>query len=424
MKVKPNEVIDILNKRTITYPDSIVIDLEKSQGSWVVDKRNGRQYLDCSSQYASQALGWNNPKMIAQKDRLLKAALHKVANPDNYTVEYAEFVKTFSEITKDFKYYFYICGGAIAVENALKTAFDWKLQKLGQTDKFANKLQVLYLKESFHGRSGYTMSITSCNNLIYNGFPRFNWKQITNPKVWHDKNGADEIRAKNLESMALQEAETELQKNKVAAIIIEPIQGQGGDNHFRTEFLINIKKLTDKYESLLIFDEVQTGLGLTGKMWAYEHSEVVPDILCFGKKVQVSGICVGKKIDQVKDNVFKICGRIDSTWGGNLVDMVRSTMQIEIIQEDDLVENAKEVGDYFLEKIKELESSKLLNIRGKGLMIAFDFAAEQERDDFIKKINENMLLLPCGKKSVRFRPHLDFSKLNADEAVRFIKNVL
>jgi L-lysine 6-transaminase len=146
--------------------------------------------------------------------------------------------------------------------------------------------------------------------------------------------------------------------------------------------------------------------------------------MCFGKKVQVCGICVGEKIDEVKENVFVTPSRINSTWGGNLVDMVRSTMQIEIIQEDNLVENSKEIGQYFLDSIKELDCSRISNIRGKGLMIAFDFSSTEERDSFLKKINENVLLLPCGKKSVRVRPHLDFTKLNVDETINFMKNCL
>ena len=423
-KTSPDEVLQILQTKIITDPESIVVDLKKSQGSWVVDVRTGKQYLDCFSQFASQALGWNHPKMICQKERLLDAALHKVANSDMYTTYYADFVKKFSEITEDFKYHFYICGGALAVENGLKAAFDWKVRRNGIDP---NKLQVIYLREAFHGRSGYTISMTNNDdpkNPKVWGYPKFNWTKINNPKVWHDKNGIDNIKARNSEKIALMEAEQQLSRGNVAAVILEPIQGEGGDNHFRCEFLNGLRSLCDEYKSLLIFDEVQTGLGLTGKMWAYQNFGIVPDIMCFGKKVQVCGICSTSRIDEVKDNVFTTPSRINSTWGGNLVDMVRSTMQIEIIQEDNLVENASEVGTYFLEKIKELDCKKISNIRGKGLMISFDFDTSEERNEFINKISENVLLLPSGKKSVRFRPHLTFTKLNVDEVMQYIKECL
>lgn len=425
--MNPNKVLSTIKSKILIDDDSIVIDLKRSQGSWVVDARTGRQYLDCFSQFASQPLGWNYPKMICQKERLLNAALHKVANSDMLTSEYADFVGKFSEITEDFKYHFYICGGALAVENALKTAFDWKLRKLGWNDKQANKLQIIYLQDAFHGRSGYTVSLTNNDNPENPktwGFPKFSWKKISNPKVFYNKEGVDNIKVGNLEKMALQEAKIELEKGNVAAVILEPIQGEGGDNHFRKEFFQELKSLTNEYDSLLIFDEIQTGLGLTGRMWAYKHFDVTPDIMCFGKKVQVCGICVGEKIDQVKDNVFKVPSRINSTWGGNLVDMVRSTIQIEIIQEDELVDNANEVGSYFLNKIKELDCNKISNIRGRGLMISFDFENKEIRDSFVSEINQNVLVLPCGKKSVRFRPHLTFSKLNVDEAINFIKKCL
>lgn len=424
--INANNVIDVLGSKLLIDKNAIVVDLEKSQGSWAVDKRNGKQYLDCFSQFASQALGWNHPKMLSQKERLADVAINRVANSDMYTTQFAEFVEKFSEFTADFKHHFYICGGAVAVENALKAAFDWKGKKLGIShEKAHNELKIIYLREAFHGRTGYTMSMTNNDNpknpKTY-GFPKFNWKKIQNPKIWHDLDSIDEIKAKNLETMALKEAEKILEKNMVAAIIMEPIQGEGGDNHFRYEFFKSIRELANKYEAMLIFDEVQTGLGLTGKTWAYQHHDIRPDIICFGKKVQVCGICSTERIDEVKDNVFTECSRINSTWGSNIVDMVRSTMQMEIIQEEDLVQNAKIVGDYFLDNLKQFHG-KANNIRGKGLMLAFDLESTEKRDSFIKKLEEDgMLALPCGQKSVRFRPHLTFSKIDVDEAMNYIRN--
>jgi L-lysine 6-transaminase len=423
----PNDVIEILESRLLVDSRSIVVDLERSQGSWVVDARTGNQYLDCSSQLSSQALGWNHPKMTAQKQRLADVAVNSIANSCTYTTHYADFVKKFSEFTPDFCHHFYINGGALAVENALKAAFDWKGKKMGLSDdKGHNALQVIYFKEAFHGRSGYTMSMTnsqSAKNLKTYGFPKFNWKKVHNPKVWHELDGIDKIKAKNSETIAINEIKKALEKKDVAAIVIEPIQGDGGDNHFRAEFLSKLRDLADRYESLLIFDEVQTGLGLTGKTWAYEHFGVIPDILCFGKKVQVSGICACERLDEVKDNVFSEPSRLRSTWGGNLVDMVRSTMQMEIIQEEDLIHNAYHVGKYFLQRLKSFHG-KATNIRGRGLMISFDLQSPEKRDEFLKILSKNMLALPCGQKSVRLRPHLTFSKLDADEAFSFMENAI
>lgn len=426
--INPHDVISVLESKLLVDKNAIVVDLERSQGSWVVDKRNNKHYLDCFSQFASQALGWNHPKMLAQKERLVEVAINRVANSDMYTTQFAEFVKKFSDFTPDFKHHFYICGGAIAVENALKAAFDWKGKKLRISEEYAyNNLQIIYLNEAFHGRSGYTMSMTnngdSKNPKTY-GFPKFNWKKIQNPKTLHGNDGIDEIKAKNLETMSLKDAEMYLKKGNVAAIILEPIQGEGGDNHFRKEYFEQLRSLANQYDAMLIFDEVQTGLGLTGKNWAYEHFGVVPDIICFGKKVQVCGICATERIDEVEKNVFTENSRINSTWGSNIVDMVRSTMQMEIIQEEELIHNAEVIGSYFLDKLKCF-INKVSNIRGKGLMLAFDLNSKEERDKFLKDLEQKgMLALACGQKSVRFRPHLTFSRTDVDEAINLIADSL
>src|SRR5262249_28912552 len=129
--------------------------------------------------------------------------------------------------------------------------------------------------------------------------------------------------------------------NDIAAILIEPIQAEGGDNHFRPQFLQALERVARENECFFIVDEVQTGIGLTGKMWAHEHFGVKPDALCFGKKTQVCGCMVGPKVDQEPENVFKVSSRINSTWGGGLTDMVRFGRYLEIIAEERLVDNAR-----------------------------------------------------------------------------------
>ena len=405
-----------LMKHILWDQEAVVVDTEASKGSRLVDKQTKKEYLDCFSQFASQPLGWNHPKVLDRKTDLLNAAIHKIANSDMATTEFAEFVEAFSGITPDFKYHFFIDGGALAVENALKAAFDWKAQKSNLEE---NELNVVYLKEAFHGRTGYTMSMTNnlYSDLKVRHFPKFAWSRITNPKISFP---VDDVAAEEIEKVALQEMEKALSCGNVAAIIYEPIQGEGGDNHFRNEFLVQTRKLADQYESLFILDEVQTGVGLTGKMWAYEHFDAIPDMICFGKKTQVCGFSCGEKIDEVKTNVFHVPSRINSTWGGNVVDMVRSKIFIDIIREDNLVDSAAEVGSYFLQKLVDLG---MPNARGRGLMIAFDLENTNTRDEAIKTLSENMLVLPSGQKSIRFRPHLTFTKEDVDTAIDYISKL-
>jgi L-lysine 6-transaminase len=404
-----NKLYPTLSKYILADKNAITVDLDRSHGSWLVDDE-GRERLDLFSQYASQPLGWNDPDVLAQKDRLIRIVQHNVANPDFYTPEYAQFVETFASFGSDFKHFFFIAGGTLGVENALKAAFDYKAKKNGWSGEKVNSLDVIHFRNAFHGRSGYTLSLTNTTPDKTDNFPKFDWTRMDIPN--------DEIG----EESVLDEICGRLNHNKeVAAILIEPIQGEGGDNHFTPSFMFELKKLADEYDVMLILDEVQTGMGLTGKTWAYEHYGIVPDLISFGKKVQVCGCASTGKIDAVPDNVFKVKSRINSTWGGNLVDMVRSTISMEVIRERKLIENAAKVGKYFQIKLAKLG---LENLRGKGLMIAFDLPNSDSRNKFLDRLHEKAIAIKCGKKSVRLRPHLTFGTEEADLAVDMIRESL
>lgn len=407
-----------LSKYILTDGFAHVVDLKKSHGSYFVDANTGKEYLDCYSLHASQPLGWNHPRLNEYKKKLTDIVFHNISNSDLYSAPYDDFVTSFANITPDFCHYFFVAGGTLGVENALKAAFDWKAQKLGW-DNYHNdgeeQLDVIHLNEAFHGRSGYTLSLTNTGIVKTKWYPKFPWTRILNPKI------TEELNVQALEVFSLDQAENALKTNKVAAIILETIQGEGGDNHFRPEYFQALRDLADRYEAMLILDEVQTGVGMTGKMWAYQHFGIIPDMICFGKKTQVCGFCSTNRIDEVPNNVFKVSGRINSTWGGNLVDMVRATAYFEIIEQENLVNNAKEVGIYF---IKQLSKLPLRNVRGRGLMIAFDLPTTEDRDNFLTMLNERIFCLKCGQKSIRFRPHLTFSKDEVDVVINHVKNCL
>ena len=233
-----------------------------------------------------------------------------------------------------------------------------------------------------------------------------------------------------LEKNAIEELKCAFINNPddIAAIIIEPIQGEGGDNHFRPDFFKELRLLADDNDALLIFDEIQSGIGLTGTMWAYQQMGVTPDILVFGKKLQVCGIVVTERIDDQPDNVFHVSSRINSTWGGNLVDMVRATRYLEIIEEENLVENAARMGKVILNRIQRLAeefAGSIYNIRGRGLMCAFDMQSHNIRNRFVEKCFERgLFILGCGDRSIRFRPPLNISESEIDEGFLVIMNCL
>lgn len=427
-QVSPGNVLEILGRNMLVDGYEMVIDLEKSQGAYMHDSLNDRTYIDFFSFFASTPLGMNHPRMKepAFLEKLQRAALHKVSNADFYTVEMAEFVDTFAKVALPsfLRYVFFIEGGALAVENALKTAFDWKVRKNFRKGHMSEKgHQVIHFREAFHGRSGYTMSLTNTDPVKTDYFPKFHWPRVHNPKLRFPVDEAEIERVKAEEELSLAQIRQAIRDNPddIAAIIIEPIQAEGGDNHFRAEFLAALRQIADESDILLIFDEIQTGIGITGKMWAHQHFDVQPDILVFGKKTQVCGIAVSTRIDEVEENVFHKPSRINSTWGGNLCDMVRSAQYLRIIQEDHLVQNAAVQGEYLLRELTErgLRHSDLIgNVRGRGLFCALEFGDHDLRNRFVSLCHDfGVIVLPCGPRSVRFRPPLDIHRDAIDEGL-------
>ncbi|MGB6365120.1 MAG: L-lysine 6-transaminase, partial [Thermoanaerobaculia bacterium] len=364
--------------------------------------------------------------------RILPAALNKPSNSDLYTAEMAEFVATLSRTLPDSlnQRMFFIEGGALAVENALKTAFDWKVRRNLEAGKAEKGYQVIHFQQAFHGRSGYTLSLTNTADLNKTDyFPKFDWPRVSNPKLSFPVTADVLEQVEAAEQQSLGEIKQALRENRhdIAALIIEPIQGEGGDNHFRAEFLGQLRELADEEEFLLIYDEIQTGFGATGKWWAFEHFDVQPDILAFGKKTQVCGICASDRIDEV-DSVFKVSSRINSTWGGNLVDMVRCQRYVEIIEEDGLLENATTVGALLLEGLQQLETTypeMVSNSRGRGMMVAFDLPDPKTRDAVLGEMVEvGVMGLACGVQAIRFRPPLSLSPDEAAEGLRRLELAL
>lgn len=424
-----------LEKHMLVDGFPIVWDYEASHGNILVDGATGKEYLDLFGFFASNPLGHNHPKLTQNDaaDELARVAPLNPSNSDIYTVEMAEFVETFmsTAVPKPFEHVFFVAGGAMAVENAIKAAFDWKVKKnFAAGLKEEKGLQVIHFKEAFHGRSGYTLSLT--NNIaakISDHYPKFNWPQIDNPKVnFPIEEHLEEIELAEANAVAQIEQAFADNPDDIAAILIEPIQGEGGDNHFRPEFLQKLKDLADSHEAMLIFDEVQTGLGGTGSWWAFQQLGVTPDMVCFGKKTQVCGFFAGPKIDEVDDNVFTHSGRINSTWGGNLVDMVRSKHYIQIIEEDHLLAKSSAVGTLLLDGLKQLQQTypeMISNVRGMGLFCAFSLSTTEQRNDLVSALFQQGVLIPgVGANSVRFRPALTLTDEEATMALDAIENVI
>jgi L-lysine 6-transaminase len=436
LHVSPAEVQNVLSRHMLADGYDIVMDLKKSRGSWLFDGKRGRLVLDFFTNFASCPIGYNHPRLDNPefRDRIADAAVNKPANSDIYTTFMAEFVETFARlaIPPAFnKHMFFIEGGALGIENAVKTAIDWKIRKNLKKGAGERGTQIMHLREAFHGRTGYTLSLTNTadpRKIQY--FPKFDWPRVENPKIHFPATAESLEDAARREEAALAQARQFLaeRKDDVAAFIMEPIQGEGGDNHFRPEFFRAVRQLCDENEMLLIFDEVQSGVGLTGKMWSFQHFGVEPDLFCFGKKTQVCGFAANERIFDIDENVFTVSSRINSTWGGNLTDMVRAQRYFEVIEEEELVNNAATVGDYFLGELQRFgnEFPQLVsNVRGRGLMVAFDLPNGQLRDAALRAFMANdVMVLASGHQSARFRPPLNLSMEEASEGIRRMEKSL
>jgi L-lysine 6-transaminase len=415
-------------------PDSPIINFEKSNGSYLFDEKIGKSVIDFSSHYASLPIGYNHPA-FADPDyekQLLKVSKIKIANLDILCDDWLDFFTTFRRVVgvDGFDKYFFVEGGALAVENALKTAFDWKVRRNLRKGLGERGHEVLHFREAFHGRSGYTLSLTNTadpNKTKY--FAKFDWPRVLNPKMRFPLEG------KNLElTLADEEASKaqiraimEEKAADIACILVEPIQGEGGDNHFRTEYFQFLRDMCDQYDCLLVYDEVQTGMGMCGTKWAWETIGVKPDVFSFAKKAQVGGIIAGARVLEEPENVFNVPSRISSTWGASLTDMIRCKKYLEIVEQENLIENAKVKGVEILDKLQGIAAriGRIDNIRGKGLFVAFDIDKPEQRGEILGSLyQQGLMVLPSGDQSLRFRPQLNVTSEVIDEALEILEKTL
>src|SRR5213595_135599 len=423
----PSNVLKTIEQHVLLDGFKVVINLEKSRGSYLYDSASDRRLIDLYGFFGSMPVAFNHPYFddpTVQRD-LLRAAKVKIANSDVYSEGYAEFVDAFERVVglPPLERYLFIEGGALAIENCLKAAMDWKVRKNMAAGHGERGTQVLHFRRAFHGRSGYTMSLTNTDPRKTDLFAKFDWPRVSCPHI--DFSLPESQREADVIARE-QQAEREIRdfidqrSIDICAIIIEPIQGEGGDNHFRGEWLHKLRQICDENEILLIFDEVQCGMGATGRNWCCEHFDVLPDLLAFGKKAQVCGVMAGPRIDEVEDNAFRLSSRLNSTWGGNFTDMVRSTHYLRIIEEEHLVENAAKVGGYFLDQLRALQNEFdfVHSVRGRGLFLAFDLPKAQMREEMWKGLFDvGVLTLRSGENSIRFRPPLDITAEVIDQAM-------
>ena len=426
--MRPDEVHSSLSRNILADGFKLVVDLDRSHGCRIHDSRRDREILDMFSCFATMPIGWNHPELVAQEARLGRTAVNNITNSDLYSVEMAEAIETIGRLARPdhFPHMFFIAGGALGVENCLKAAMDWKQQDRTRKgmpgDDDHPQVSIAHFEEAFHGRSGYTLSLTNTDPIKTDRFVKFDWPRITNPTIRFPIDETESARLDEVEAQSLEQLRqaAEADPDSIAGVIVEPIQGEGGDNHFRDSYLQDLQRTTHDIGALFIVDEVQTGMGLTGSMWAYEQMGIEPDLLAFGKKMQVCGMMGGPRLLENEDNVFTSSSRINSTWGGNLIDMVRSSICLEVIEKEGLVDNARRMGDELLAGLGELAGhhEMVSNVRGRGLFTAFTLPSSQLRDTFhAHALEADLLTLKSGTRSIRLRPSLNISADEVAEAL-------
>ncbi|KAI1768785.1 4-aminobutyrate aminotransferase [Hypoxylon sp. FL1150] len=439
------EYIAKLNQVFDTRSLNMLADYTKSVGNYIVDP-DGNALLDVYAQIASIPVGYNNPtlKKAAESPEMVTALINRPALGNFPSHDWADILETgiLKVAPKGLNQVFTGMAGSDANETAFKAAFMWRRQRerggpavefteeelsssmLNQTPG-ASELSILSFKSAFHGRLFGTLSTTRSKPIHKLDIPAFDWPHATFPQL---KYPLEEHEAENAQAEADSLAEVEhLIKNyrvPPAAVIVEPIQSEGGDNHASPAFFRGLRALTKKHGVLLIVDEVQTGVGATGKFWAHDHWDLPepPDMVTFSKKAQTAGYYYGDP--SLRPNKPY---RQFNTWMGDPARAILFRAIVDEIQRHDLVANTARVGDYLfssLQKLSDKYPGQFENLRGKGqgTFIAFD---NPKRDEFLKKAKKfGVNIGGSGESAVRLRPMLIFEKHHADILLEALEKVV
>lgn len=388
-------IIDKIKK--YAYDSTFMYPLVIANGQdCTLEDPDGNKFLDFTSNIGACPIGYSHPDVMEVLAEYSTNGTHKIAGQDFYSKEHADLAETVSTIIPTNFKAFFINSGAEAVENAIKIAY----RNMGP-------LPGISCLGAFHGRTLGALSFTCSKPVHKYNFPEFPVKRIKF--------------CTNDDDPEIDAAEHLLKENKIAFILTEVIQGEGGYNVASKKFIRNLRKYTTQYGVPLILDEVQSGIGHTGKWWAFEHYGVTPDIMSTAKALQVGAAIYNKKFEP-RDR-----SALSSTWGGgSRIDMVVGTRTIEVIKRDKLLENATKMGNILKKGLQELVGKKgVIDVRGLGLMIGLEFDSRVRREKKIDMLFRNGLLtLGAGQKSLRIIPPLVITKEQIEQGLSIMTQVL
>ncbi|MEM2856133.1 MAG: aminotransferase class III-fold pyridoxal phosphate-dependent enzyme [Candidatus Nitrosocaldaceae archaeon] len=372
-------------KSTFTYP----LVIHDGEGCYIRDV-DDNIYLDFTSNICSTPLGYSHQAVISVLKEYSNNGAHKIAGQDFYSIEHAKLAeKILSIVPNNFKVFF-INSGAEAVENAIKVAYRYTKKSVG-----------LSCIGAFHGRTLGALTFTYSKQVHKKDYP--------------------ELPVKRIRFNSVEELDELKDLSNISFIIIEVIQGESGYNIASKPFIDKIHKISKEQGIPLIVDEVQSGMGRTGRWWAYQHYDIEPDIMSVAKGLQVGATLYNKRFDPE-------AGAISSTWGGgHRIDMAIGAAIIDTIEREHLLDNARDMGAILLKRFKEIKDrfDVIVDVRGIGLMIGLEFVTSKIRDDIIhNSFKRGLLLLPGGSKAIRIAPPLIIGKDEIDEGLYVFEDVL
>lgn len=381
-------------KTTFAYP----LVVKTGYGCYLEDI-NGNLYLDFNSNVTSCTIGYNHQEIIEVIRSFVGVGAHKIAGQDFYSEEQVELAERLLGIVpKNLKKVFFVNSGAEAVENAIKFAFRKK-----------GPLPGVSCMNAFHGRTLGALTFTHSKAVQKKNYPELDHEIIK----FCTKDNDPEIN--NLEELVKK-------GSPPAFVIVECVQGEGGYNVASKKFIKKLRKVSKKYNFPLIIDEVQSGMGRTGKWWSFEHYGVKPDIMTLAKALQVGATITSKKYEP------KEPGAVSSTWGGgHRIDLAIGLKTIEIIERENLLNNARKMGNYFMKRLKELKRRypKIVDVRGLGLMIGVELSKKRYKKIVEQRaFKKGLLLIGCGEKTIRIAPPLIITEEEVDKGLEIFKDVI
>ncbi|HLC59575.1 MAG TPA: aminotransferase class III-fold pyridoxal phosphate-dependent enzyme [archaeon] len=385
-----------------TYAYPLVI--KSGEGCYLEDV-DGKKFLDFNSNVCSCPIGYGHPEIVQLIEKIAKSGAHKVAGQDFFTEEQSQLAqKLLSIMPSNLNKVFFISTGTEAVENAIKLSFRKRSEAL---KKQPNELFGISCYGAFHGRTLGSLTFTYSKNVHKKGYPELNVKRIKFKTEDDKENEIKDVIREN--------------PDEVAFVITEVVQGEGGYNIASRKFIRELREETERYRIPLIIDEVQSGLGRTGKWWGFENYGIVPDFVSSSKALQVGATIFNEKFDPKEQ------GAVSSTWGGgSRIDLAVGLKTIEIIEREKLLKNAEDMGKYILKRIKDWEKDYqgvVVNTNGLGLMLRVEFDTKENRN-FVedKAFKDGLLLLGCGQKTIRLAPPLSIMEDDIDKGLDIMEN--